>query len=124
VVSINRATLIGNVVKDPEFRTTHDGREVCNFIFATEELWKDKETGELKQKSEWHRITCFNPLILDKIRIRDIHKGDLLWIEGQIQTRKWKDQNGQEKASTEIVLHGHDAKLHKLNTEEKTKYVN
>lgn len=120
MLSINKVILIGNVVKDPEFRKTTDGRDVCNFLFATAECWKDKNTGEDKQKTEWHRITCFSVAVMDYIKQKEILSGALLWIEGTLQTRKWRDGD-IDKASTEVVIHGYDGKLILLDSNRKVK---
>ena len=112
--SLNKVTLIGNIGKDPEIRSTHDGREVANLVLATNESWTDKNSGERKEKTEWHRIACFNPGLINVIR-NYVKKGSKLYIEGQLQTRKWQDQSGQEKYSTEIVLQGYNCNLTMLD---------
>jgi single-strand DNA-binding protein len=112
--SLNKVTLIGNIGKDPEIRSTHDGREVANLVLATNESWTDKNSGERKEKTEWHRIACFNPGLINVIR-NYVKKGSKLYIEGQLQTRKWQDQSGQDKYSTEIVLQGYNCNLTMLD---------
>ncbi len=112
--SLNKVILIGNLGKDPEIRSTHDGREVANLVLATNESWTDKNSGERREKTEWHRIACFNPGLINVIR-NYVKKGSKIYIEGQLQTRKWQDQNGQEKYSTEIVLQGYNCNLTMLD---------
>lgn len=108
--SLNRATLIGNLGKDPEIRATRDGREIANLSIATTEAWKDKNSGERKERVEWHRVSIFNEGLVGVAK-KYLHKGSKVMLEGQIQTRKWTDQQGVEKYSTEIVLQGYDSKL-------------
>lgn len=108
--SVNKVILIGNVGKDPEIRSTGDGREVANFVLATHENWTDKQSGERKEKTEWHRVACFNPNIVRVIGSY-VKKGSKLYIEGQLQTRKWQDQNGKDCYSTEIILQGFNCML-------------
>lgn len=105
--SVNKAIIVGNVGKDPEIRRTQDGRPIANLSLATSESWKDKHTGERKEKTEWHRVVVFNENLC-KIIEQYVHKGDKLYIEGALQTRKWTDQSGAEKYSTEIVLQGYN----------------
>lgn len=102
-MSLNKATLIGNVGQAPEIRSTSDGREIATFSLATSESWKDKNTGEKKQKTEWHKICVLNPSLVSVVK-NYVKKGSKLYIEGQLQTRKWTDKSGVEKYSTEIVL--------------------
>jgi single-strand DNA-binding protein len=101
--SLNRATIIGNVGKDPEIRATQDGREIASLSVATSESWKDKNTGEKRDATEWHRVVVFNEGLVKVIK-QYVTKGTKLMIEGQIKTRKWTDKDGQEKYSTEIVI--------------------
>lgn len=108
--SINKVILIGNLGKDPEVRSTADGREVANLVLATNESWKDKATGEKKEKVEWHKISCFNEGLVGVIK-NYVKKGHKLYIEGSLQTRKWQDKEGQDKYTTEIILQGYDCKL-------------
>lgn len=103
MASLNKVILIGNVGKDPEIRSTQDGKEIANFSVATSESWKDKNSGERKEKTEWHKIVVFNQNIAAVVRSY-VRKGSKLYIEGQLQTRKWTDKDGIEKYSTEIVL--------------------
>jgi len=108
--TLNKVTLIGNLGKDPEIRTTSDGRELANFSIATSESWKDKVTGERKDKTEWHRIVVFNEGLVRVIKSY-VKKGSKLYIEGQLQTRKWTDNDNQERYTTEIVLQNYNSSL-------------
>ena len=101
--SINKVTLVGNVGNDPEVKTFQNGNKVVTLSLATSERWKDKETGEMKSNTEWHRIAIFNILLAD-IAEKYIKRGSKIYLEGQLQTRKWQDSNGVEKYTTEIVL--------------------
>ena len=117
--SLNKVTLIGNLGKDPEIRTTNDGRELANFSLATSESWKDKVTGEKKDKTEWHRVVVFNEGLVRVIK-RYVKKGSKLYIEGQLQTRKWVDNENQERYTTEIVLQNYNSSLILLDTKGET----
>lgn len=108
--SLNKVTLIGNLGRDPEFRTTGDGRELANFTLATSESWKDKATGEKKEKTEWHRVVVFSEGLVKVIKDY-VKKGAKVYVEGQLQTRKWVDNSGQEKYTTEVILQGFNATL-------------
>ena len=101
--SVNKVILIGNLGRDPEVRTMQSGGRVANLSIATSETWRDKASGERKEKTEWHRVVVFNENLV-KLCESYLRKGSKLYIEGQIETRKWQDQSGQEKYSTEIVL--------------------
>ena len=101
--SVNKVILVGNVGKDPEVRTTNSGGKIVNLSVATSETWKDKGTGERKEKTEWHRVVIFNDGLAG-VAERYVKKGSKVYIEGQLQTRKWTDQSGAEKYSTEVVL--------------------
>ncbi len=98
---INKVILIGNLGQDPEIRSTSNGSSVANVSLATSESWTDKQSGEKVEKTEWHRVVFFNRLA--EIVQQYVHKGDKLYIEGKLQTRKWQDQSGQDRYSTEIV---------------------
>lgn len=112
--SVNKVILVGNVGKDPEIRRTQDGRSIANLSIATSETWRDKSTGERKEKTEWHRVSIFSePLV--KVVEKYIKKGAKLYIEGALQTRKWTDQAGVEKYSTEVVLNGFGSSLTMLD---------
>jgi single-strand DNA-binding protein len=101
--SINKVILVGNLGKDPEVRSTQEGKKIVNLTIATSEAWKDKSTGERKERTEWHRVVIFNEG-LAKVAEQYLEKGSKVYIEGQLQTRKWTDQSGQDKYSTEVVL--------------------
>jgi single-strand DNA-binding protein len=101
--SVNKVILVGNLGKDPEVRRLGSGEPVVNLSLATSESWKDKATGERKEKTEWHRVVIFNEN-LARIAEQYLRKGSKVYVEGQLQTRKWQDQSGQEKYSTEVVL--------------------
>jgi len=101
--SVNKVILIGNLGKDPEIRTLNSGDRVANLRIATSEQWRDKATGERKEKTEWHQVVIFNENIV-KVAENYLRKGSTVYVEGSLQTRKWTDQNGVEKYSTEIVL--------------------
>tara|TARA_B110000503_G_C7159249_1_gene418835 strand:- start:21 stop:464 length:444 start_codon:yes stop_codon:yes gene_type:complete len=108
--SLNKVVLIGNLGRDPEIRSTNDGREIANFSIATGESWKDKTTGEKKEKTEWHRIVVFSEGLVRVIK-NYVKKGTKLYIEGQLQTRKWVDNENQERYTTEIVLQNFNSTL-------------
>jgi single-strand DNA-binding protein len=101
--SVNKVILVGNLGKDPEVRHTQDGKPIVNLSLATTESWRDKGTGERKDKTEWHRVVIFNEN-LAKVAEQYLKKGSSVYIEGQLQTRKWTDKDGVEKYSTEVVL--------------------
>ncbi len=101
--SINKVILIGNVGKDPEIRSMQTGGKIANLTLATSETWNDKASGERKEKTEWHRVVVFNERVADVVE-RFVKKGDKLYVEGSLQTRKWTDQSGQEKFTTEVVV--------------------
>jgi single-strand DNA-binding protein len=101
--SVNKVILIGNLGRDPEARQLQNGKPVVNLSIATSESWKDKNTGERKEKSEWHRVVIFNDRLCE-VAQKYLRKGSKVYLEGQLQTRKWQDQSGQDKYSTEIVL--------------------
>ncbi|WP_341753485.1 MULTISPECIES: single-stranded DNA-binding protein [unclassified Candidatus Tisiphia] len=101
--SLNKAVLIGNLGRDPEIRHTADGKEIASFSIATSETWKDRATGEKKEKTEWHRIVVFNEGLVSVVK-NYAKKGTKVYLEGNLQTRKWVDNLGQEKYTTEIVL--------------------
>ncbi len=113
--SVNKVILVGNVGKDPEIRRTQDGRPIANLSIATSETWRDKNTGERKEKTEWHRVVVFSEPLC-KVIEQYVKKGAKLYIEGQLQTRKWTDQSGVEKYSTEVVLQGFNGTLTMLDS--------
>ena len=112
--SVNKVILVGNLGKDPEVRRMQDGRPVVNMSVATSESWRDKATGERKEKTEWHRVVIFNEG-LAKIAEQYLKKGSKVYLEGALQTRKWTDQQGVEKYSTEVVLQGFNSALTMLD---------
>jgi single-strand DNA-binding protein len=101
--SVNKVILVGNLGRDPEVRFNQDGGKFANFTLATNEYWKDKNTGERRDRTEWHRIAVFNEKLVE-VAEKYLKKGSKVYIEGQLQTRKWTDQQGQERHTTEIVL--------------------
>jgi single-strand DNA-binding protein len=101
--SVNKVILVGNLGRDPEIRSTQDGMRIANLSLATSETWRDKASGERKEKTEWHRVAVFNDRLVDVIE-KYVKKGAKLYIEGQLQTRKWTDKEGQDRYTTEIVL--------------------
>lgn len=112
--SVNKVILVGNVGKDPEIRRTQDGRPIANLSLATSESWRDKATGEKKEKTEWHRVVVFSEPLC-KVIEQYVKKGSKLYIEGALQTRKWTDNAGVEKYSTEVVLQGYSGSLTMLD---------
>lgn len=101
--SINKVILVGNVGRDPEIRSTHDGSRIANVSLATSESWRDRNSGERKERTEWHRVVVFNDKLVEVVE-KFVKKGSKLYVEGALQTRKWTDQSGQERYSTEVVL--------------------
>ena len=112
--SVNKVILIGNLGKDPEIRRTQDGRPIANLRLATTESWRDKASGERKEKTEWHSVVVFNEGLC-KVVEQYVKKGAKLYVEGALQTRKWQDKEGQERYSTEIVLQGFNSVLTMLD---------
>ena len=112
--SVNKVILVGNLGKDPEIRRTQDGRPIANLSIATSETWRDKNSGERKEKTEWHRVVIFNEGLC-KVAEQYLKKGAKVYIEGALQTRKWTDQAGVEKYSTEVVLQGFNSTLTMLD---------
>lgn len=108
--SLNKVTLIGNVGSDPVIRNTNDGKEIASLSVATSESWKDKVTGEKKDKTEWHRVTVFSEGLVRVIK-NYVKKGNKLYIEGQLQTRKWTDSENQERYTTEVILQNFNSTL-------------
>lgn len=109
-LSLNKVTLIGNVGKDPEIRTTGEGKEIATLSLATSEYWNDKVTGEKKEKTEWHRVVVFSEGLVKVIKSM-VRKGSRIYVEGSLQTRKWQDASGLDKYSTEVVLQNYGANL-------------
>ena len=106
--SVNKVILVGNLGNDPEVRSTQDGKEIANFSLATTESWKDKNTGERKDKTEWHRVVVFSPALVN-IAKQYLKKGSKIFLEGSLQTRKWVDNNGTDRYTTEIALQGYNS---------------
>jgi len=113
--SLNKVQLIGNLGADPEIRRTQDGRPIANLRIATSETWRDKTSGERREKTEWHTVVCFNEGLC-KVIEQYVKKGDKVYIEGQLQTRKWQDQNNVDRYSTEIVLQNFNGTLTMLSS--------
>ena len=113
--SVNKVILVGNLGADPEIRRTQDGRPIANLRIATSESWRDKATGERKEKTEWHRVVIFSEQLC-KIAEQYLKKGAKVYIEGALQTRKWTDQAGVEKYSTEVVLQGFNSVMTMLDS--------
>jgi single-strand DNA-binding protein len=111
--SVNKVILIGNLGRDPEIRTTQNGTKVANLNLATSESWRDKSSGERKEKTEWHRVVIFGNLA--DIAEKYLKKGSKVYVSGSLQTRKWQDQSGQEKYTTEVVLQGFGGELTMLD---------
>ena len=113
--SVNKVILVGNLGRDPEIRSTGSGQRIANFSLATSENWRDKNSGERKEKTEWHRVVVFNERLVDVVE-KYVKKGSKLYIEGALQTRKWTDNSGQEKYTTEVVLQNFRGELTMLDT--------
>lgn len=112
--SINKVILVGNLGADPEIRATQDGREIANLRIATSEQWKDRNSGERREKTEWHRVVIFGEGLVNVAK-NYLRKGSKVYIEGQLQTRKWTNKDGQDQYSTEVVLQGFNANLTMLD---------
>ncbi|MDA9008348.1 single-stranded DNA-binding protein [Alphaproteobacteria bacterium] len=108
--SVNKVILVGNLGKDPEVRSMQTGSKVCNLSLATSERWRDRASGEMREKTEWHRVVIFNERLID-VAEKYLRKGSTIYIEGALQTRKWTDQQGVEKYSTEIVIQNFNGQL-------------
>jgi single-strand DNA-binding protein len=112
--SVNKVILIGNLGADPEVRHTQDGRSICNLRLATTDTWRDKQSGERREKTEWHSVVIFNEQ-LGKIAQQYLKKGAKVYIEGQLQTRKWQDNSGNDRYTTEVVLQNYNGQLTMLD---------
>lgn len=112
--SVNKVILIGNLGRDPEVRSFQNGGKVCNLRIATSENWKDRNTGERRERTEWHSVAIFNEGLV-RVAEQYLRKGSKVYIEGQLQTRKWQDQSGQDRYSTEVVLQGFGSTLTMLD---------
>ncbi|MDD9745618.1 MULTISPECIES: single-stranded DNA-binding protein [Marinovum] len=115
--SVNKVILIGNLGRDPEVRTFQNGGKVCNLRIATSETWKDRNTGERRERTEWHSVAIFNEGLV-RVAEQYLRKGSKVYLEGQLQTRKWQDQSGQDRYSTEVVLQGFGSTLTMLDGRE------
>ena len=113
--SVNKVILVGNLGRDPELRSTQDGKRIANFTLATSESWRDRASGERKERTEWHRVVIFNERLAE-IAEKYLKKGAKVYLEGALQTRKWTDQGGQERYSTEIVLQNFRGELTMLDS--------
>ncbi len=112
--SVNKVILVGNLGREPEVRATQDGREIANLSIATTDSWRDKSTGERRERTEWHRVVIFSDGLVTVAK-NYLRKGSKVYVEGSLQTRKWTDQQGVEKYSTEVVLQGYGATLTMLD---------
>jgi len=113
--SVNKVILIGNLGRDPEVRAMQNGNRLCNLSVATSDSWKDKQTGERREKTEWHRVVIFDDRLVD-VAEKYLRKGSKVYLEGELQTRKWTDQSGAEKYTTEVVLQRFRSTLTMLDT--------
>ena len=112
--SVNKVIIVGNLGRDPEVRSFQNGGKVCNLTVATSENWRDKNTGERRERTEWHRVAIFSEGLV-RVAEQYLRKGSKVYIEGQLETRKWQDQNGQDRYSTEVVLRGFNSTLTMLD---------
>lgn len=112
--SVNKVILVGNLGRDPEIRSTQDGKEIANLAIATSESWNDRNSGERREKTEWHRVVIFNDGLVRVVK-NYLKKGSKVYIEGALQTRKWTNKEGQEQYSTEVVLQGFNSTLQMLD---------
>ncbi|TQV79280.1 single-stranded DNA-binding protein [Denitrobaculum tricleocarpae] len=112
--SVNKVILVGNLGRDPEIRSTQDGTKIANLSLATSETWRDRNSGERRERTEWHRVVIFNDRLVDVVE-KFLRKGSKIYIEGALQTRKWTDQQGVEKYSTEVVLQRYRGELTMLD---------
>lgn len=113
--SVNKVILIGNLGNDPEIRTMQNGNRVANLAVATSESWKDKQTGERRERTEWHRVVVFNEGLVNLCE-RYLKKGSKVYIEGQLETRKWQDQSGADRYTTEVVMRPYRSELTMLDS--------
>lgn len=118
-MSVNKVIIIGRSVRDAEIRSTSDGREIANLTIVTSERWKDKQSGEKKEKAEFHKVICFNPNLTNVIKSY-VKKGSKLYVEGSLQTRKWQDKSGKDNYSTEIVLQAFNGAVQLLDNRSET----
>jgi single-strand DNA-binding protein len=113
--SVNKVILVGNLGRDPEIRRTQDGRPICNFSVATSDSWRDKVSGERREKTEWHNVVIFNEGLC-RLAEQYLRKGSKVYLEGALQTRKWEDREGQTRYTTEVVLQGFNASMTMLDS--------
>lgn len=113
--SVNKVVLVGNLGKDPEVRTTQDGKKIANLTLATSETWNDRNSGERKERTEWHRVSILNDRVA-AVAEQYLHKGSKVYVEGQLQTQRWTDQQGQERFTTSVVISGFKGELVMLDT--------
>jgi single-strand DNA-binding protein len=113
--SVNKVILVGNLGRDPEIRSLQDGSKVANLSVATSETWRDRESGERRERTEWHRVVIFNDRLAD-VAEKYLRKGSKVYLEGQLQTRKWTGQDGQDRYSTEVVLQRYRGELTMLDS--------
>lgn len=113
--SVNKVILVGNLGRDPEVRSTQSGSRVANLSLATSETWRDRNSGERRERTEWHRVVIFNDRLVD-VAEKYLRKGSKIYIEGQLQTRKWQDQSGQDRYTTEVVLQNFRGELTMLDS--------
>ncbi len=113
--SVNKVILIGNLGRDPEIRSTQDGTRVANLSVATSESWRDRNSGERRERTEWHRVVIFNERLVEVVE-KYLRKGSKLYLEGQLQTRKWQDQSGQDRYTTEVVMNRFRGELTMLDS--------
>ena len=113
--SVNKVILVGNLGRDPEIRSTQDGTRIANLSVATSETWRDRNSGERRERTEWHRVAIFNDRLVDVVE-KYLRKGSKVYLEGQLQTRKWTDQNGQDRYTTEVVLQRYRGELTMLDS--------
>lgn len=118
--SLNKVSLIGHLGRDPEVRSLQDGTKVCNLSLATSEHWKDRNSGERKERTEWHRVVIFNDKLAE-VAEKYLRKGSHVYLEGQLQTRKWQDQSGADKYTTEVVLQRFRGELVMLGEKQESK---
>lgn len=114
--SVNKCIIVGNLGRDPEIRFTQAGKKIANFSIATSEQWRDRQSGERRERTEWHRIVVFNEGLADVVE-RFVKKGSKLYIEGQLRTRKWQGQDGKDNYTTEVVLEGFNSNLTMLDSQ-------
>ena len=112
--SVNKVILVGNLGRDPEVRSFGNGGRVANFTLATNNRWRDRQTGEQRERTEWHRVVIYNERLVEVVE-KYVRKGQMVYLEGEIQTRKWSDQSGQERYTTEIVVQGFRGQLTMLS---------